>query len=246
MLVIPAIDLRNGACVRLRQGEPASTTVYDDDPVARAKAFAAGGARRLHVIDLDAAFGTGDNIETISRICHAVDLPVQTGGGIRSLQRALDLQSCGASEIVLGTPLVEDFALVDRIVRRLSGRVIGAVDARGRRIASRGWQHDGGIDRDAFVAGIARFGIERIIFTDISRDGMRTGFDAAALNAVAAATDCRITASGGAGSMDDVDALARAASSSIDSCIVGTAFYLGTMRTADSSNRASASSKPRP
>ena len=131
MLVIPAIDLRGGKCVRMRQGDPSTTAAYDDDPVERAAEFVAEGARRLHVIDLDGAFGSGENLAAVQAICAAVDVPVQMGGGLRNLKHAETAFAAGVSEIILGTLLVEDERLARHIAGRFPGKVIAGIDARG-------------------------------------------------------------------------------------------------------------------
>ncbi len=229
MLVVPAIDLRGGKCVRMKQGDPTTEIAYDGDPVERAKAFVDSGARRLHVIDLDGAFGSGENLAAIERICSAVSVPVQTGGGLRAVKHADDAFAAGAAEIILGTLLVEDERLARNIVGRFAGRVIAAIDARGSQVATHGWQERTPIDRDALVRRVAQWGVMRIIFTEIRRDGMGEGYDIEALNAVANAAEVRVTASGGARNIEDLQELKRSVPMTVDSCIVGSAFYNGTM-----------------
>src|SRR5262249_19550856 len=124
MLVVPAIDLRGGKCVRMKQGDPTTEVEYDGDPVERAREFVAAGARRLHVIDLDGAFGSGENLGAVARICEAVNVPVQMGGGLRAVKHAEDAFAAGTSEIILGTLLVEDERLSRHIINRFAGRVI--------------------------------------------------------------------------------------------------------------------------
>lgn len=228
MLVIPALDLHEGKCIRMRQGDLSTAAVCDDDPVQRAVAFVAGGATRLHVVDIDAAFGVGNNLDVITRICRAVDVPVQAGGGIGSIKRALQLVDAGASDVVLGTVLAEEEETAARLVDRLSGRVIAGIDARGSRVATRGWQADPRVDRDILARRVCGLGIARIIDTEIARDGTATGFDIEALNQFANVTPCRITASGGARSLEDAAGLAQIAHPNIDSCIIGRAFYNAT------------------
>lgn len=229
MLVVPAIDLRGGKCVRMKQGDPTTEVEYDGDPVERAGAFVAEGARRLHVIDLDAAFGSGENLAAIEQICKAVDVPVQTGGGVRALKHAEDAFAAGAAEIILGTLVVEDERLARHIINRFAGKVIAAIDARGSQVAIRGWQERTPVDRDALVRRVAQWGVSRIIFTEILRDGMGEGYDIEALNAVANAAEVRVTASGGARNIEDLRELKRSAPVTVDSCIVGSALYNGTM-----------------
>ena len=229
MLVVPAIDLRGGKCVRMRQGDPTTETAYDDDPVERARAFIDAGARRLHVIDLDAAFGSGENLAAIERICSAVDVPVQTGGGLRAVQHAEAAFAAGASEVILGTLLVDDERLARHIISRFPGRVIAGIDARGSRVATHGWQESTPVDRDALVRRVAQWGVSRIIFTEIRRDGMGEGYDIEALGAVANAAEIKVTASGGARNIEDLQLLKRSVPQNVDSCIVGSALYNGTI-----------------
>lgn len=229
MLVVPAIDLRAGKCVRMKQGDPTTEHAYDGDPAERARAFVAAGAKRLHVIDLDGAFGSGENLAAIERICSAVDAPVQTGGGVRNAKHAENAFNAGASEIIIGTLLVQDERLARNIINQFAGKVIAGIDARGTQVAIHGWQERTPVDRDALVKRVAQWGIARIIFTEIVRDGMGEGYDIEALNAVAAAAPVQVTASGGARNVDDLQLLKRTAASAVDQCIVGSALYDGTM-----------------
>jgi phosphoribosylformimino-5-aminoimidazole carboxamide ribotide isomerase len=229
MMVVPAIDLRGGKCVRLKQGDPTTEVEYDGDPVERAKAFVDGGAQRLHVIDLDGAFGSGENLAAVEQICKAVDVPVQMGGGLRAVKHAEAAFAVGACEIILGTLFVEDERLARNIVNRFAGKVIAGIDARGTRVATHGWQEVTPVDRDALVRRVAQWGISRIIFTEIRRQGMGEGFDIDALCAVANAAEVKVTASGGARNIDDLRELKRSVPETVDSCIVGSALYNGTM-----------------
>jgi phosphoribosylformimino-5-aminoimidazole carboxamide ribotide isomerase len=229
MLVVPAIDLRGGKCVRMKQGDPATEVEYAGEPVERARAFIDAGAQRLHVIDLDAAFGSGENLAAVERICNAVEVPVQTGGGLRALKHAEDAFAAGASEIILGTLLVEDERLARNIINRFPGRVIAAIDARGGQVAIHGWQERTPVDRDALVRRVAQWGVARIIFTEIRRDGMGEGYDIEALCAIANAAEVKVTASGGARNIDDLRELERRVPVTVDSCIVGSALCSGTI-----------------
>ena len=187
MLVVPAIDLRAGKCVRMKRGDPTTEHAYDGDPVERARAFVAAGAQRLHVIDLDGAFGSGENLAAIERICSAVDVPVETGGGVRAVKHAENALNAGASQIIIGTLLVEDERLARNIINQFPGKVIAGIDARGTQVAIRGWQERTPVDRDALVKRVAQWGVTRVVFTEIARDGMGEGYDLDALSAVAAA-----------------------------------------------------------
>ncbi|MBD5634154.1 MAG: 1-(5-phosphoribosyl)-5-((5-phosphoribosylamino)methylideneamino)imidazole-4-carboxamide isomerase [Candidatus Eremiobacteraeota bacterium] len=244
MTIVPAIDLRGGRCVRLLQGDPALETRYDGDPVERARAFVAAGARRLHVVDLDGALGTGENLEAFRAICAAAGVPVQTGGGIRTLADARARFEAGASFVVLGTVLVESARAARAIVDVFGDRVVAAVDARGSEVAIRGWQQAAPLERDAFVRELAEWGFKRIVFTEIARDGAGTGYDIEALAHVAELVPLRITASGGARTIDDLRALAAGTPESVDSAIVGRALYEGTIDLAEAVAAFSSSRMP--
>jgi phosphoribosylformimino-5-aminoimidazole carboxamide ribotide isomerase len=229
MLVIPAIDLRGGKCVRMQQGDPARETTYDTDPVERAKSFVAAGAKQLHVIDLDGAFGSGENQEAIARICRAVDVPVQTGGGIRTLAQAQARLHAGAAYVILGTLLVEDERTARNIIHELGDRVFAGIDARGGVVAVRGWQEGTAVDRDALVQRAASWGAGRVVFTEIGRDGTGQGYDIDALRQIASLSDMRVTASGGAQTVADVQRLKNGVPHNVDACIIGRALYEGTL-----------------
>lgn len=229
MLVIPAIDLRGGKCVRMQQGDPSREKAYDTDPVEQAKLFVAAGAKQLHVIDLDGAFGSGQNHEAIARICRAVDVPVQSGGGIRTPDQAQARIDAGAAFVILGTILVEDERAARNIAGRFGERVIASIDARGEVVAVRGWQEGTPVNRDALVKRVAQWGIGRVVFTEIGRDGMGSGYDLDALRAVAQLAEVRVTASGGARSVEDIVRLRNGAPENVDACIIGRALYEGTI-----------------
>lgn len=233
LVIVPAIDLRHGHCVRLAQGDPDRETSYGDDPVARAQAFVAAGAERIHVVDLDGAFGSGENITALRAICAAVDVPVQTGGGVRS---AADVQlriEAGAAFVIVGTMLVEAADAARVLVEQYGNRIIAGIDARAGKVATRGWLEEGGRDRDELIREIAAWGIERVVFTEIARDGMGGGYDLAALAHVATLAKIRITASGGAHSLESLRALALETPENVDHAIVGRALYEGTIDLAE-------------
>jgi phosphoribosylformimino-5-aminoimidazole carboxamide ribotide isomerase len=229
LTLVPAIDLRAGYAVRLERGDPNKETRYDADPAARARAFVAAGARALHVVDLDGALGSGENLGALRAICAAVDVPVQTGGGIRSDADVEARFDAGAATVVLGTMIAEwpDDARV--LVERFGARIVAGIDARGDAVATRGWLHDSGLSRDALVAQVSAWGIERIVYTEIARDGMGAGYDIAALAHVASLAEVRITASGGARTLDDLLALREGTPPNVDAAIVGRALYAGTL-----------------
>ena len=181
------------------------------------------------MIDLDGAFGSGENLSAVERICNAVEVPVQMGGGLRNARHAEKAFDAGVSEIILGTLLVDDERLARHIIGRFPGKVIAGIDARGSQVATHGWQEHTPVNRDALVRRVAQWGVSRVIFTEICRDGMGQGYDMEALDAVAAAAPVKVTASGGARNIDDVKMLKESAPAAVDSCIVGSALYDGTL-----------------
>jgi phosphoribosylformimino-5-aminoimidazole carboxamide ribotide isomerase len=228
MELYPAIDLLDGRAVRLYQGDYDRETIYNDDPVEQAKIFAAEGARWIHVVDLDAArSGTPRNREVIAAIAAAVDVPVQTGGGVRDDAAADALFDAGVSRVVLGTAALEDPALV----RRLASRVPVAVglDARGREVAVRGWEQGSGRDLLDVAREFADAGVEALIVTEIGRDGTLAGPDIEGLGEVLDATELPVIASGGVGVLDDLRALMalRSGGRALSGAIVGRAIYEG-------------------
>lgn len=229
MTIYPAIDLRGGHAVRLERGDPARETRYDADPVGRARAFVAQGARALHVVDLDGAFGTGENHAALRAICAAVDVPVQTGGGIRSAADVAARFDAGAQAVVIGTLLVEQPDAARALVQQWGERVVAGIDARGDVVATRGWVAGGAISRDDLVRSVAAWGVRRVVYTEIARDGMGLGYDVAALAHVASLAPLSITASGGARTIADLLALRAGTPANVDAAIVGRALYEGTL-----------------
>ncbi|TAM73569.1 1-(5-phosphoribosyl)-5-((5-phosphoribosylamino)methylideneamino)imidazole-4-carboxamide isomerase [bacterium] len=229
MIVIPAIDLRAGRCVRLVQGEKARTTVYDGDPVARARAFVAAGAERIHVVDLDGAFGDGSNIEVLRAIARAVDVPVQTGGGVRTSADVRARLDAGAHDVILGTLLVEQPETAAEIAREFAGHIAAGIDARGDEVAVRGWERGGGVRVDDLLARLEAWGVERVIATQIDRDGTGRGYDLDFYRRICASGAPRVQASGGAYAIGDLRALQALALPSLEGAIVGRAIYEGTL-----------------
>ena len=233
LTIYPAIDLRGGYAVRLERGDPSLETRYDADPVARARAFVAEGARALHVVDLDGAFGTGENQAALRAICAAAGVPVQTGGGVRTGDDVAARFEAGAHTVVIGTLLVEKPDDARAMVERWGERIVAGIDARGDRVATRGWLAETAVSRDDLVRAVAGWGVRRIVYTEIARDGMGSGYDVAALAHVASLAPVRITASGGARTLDDLLALRDGTPENVDAAIAGRALYEGTLRLAD-------------
>jgi phosphoribosylformimino-5-aminoimidazole carboxamide ribotide isomerase len=232
----PAIDLRAGRCVRLYQGDYGQETVYGDDPVAQARAFAAAGAPWIHVVDLDAA-RTGDprNRDVVAAIATAVDVPVQTGGGVRDDSAAGALLDAGVRRVVVGTAALEDPAWVRRLAARHPGRVAVGLDARDREVAVHGWMEGSGRDVVDLAREFDDAGVAALVVTEIGRDGTLEGPALDQLGAVLAATTVDVVASGGVGSLDDVRALAALEVNGrrLAGVIVGRALYEGSFAVGD-------------
>jgi phosphoribosylformimino-5-aminoimidazole carboxamide ribotide isomerase len=243
MECIPAIDVRGGRSVRLLQGDYAKETVYGD-PVDQARTYADGGASRLHVVDLDAArFGNGENDAVIAAIAAAVSIPIEVGGGVRSIERASTLLAYGVDRVVMGTAAIEEPDLLAAIASRFPGRVAVGLDHRSvtsdgvtrRELAVRGWQVGSGIDVSEVLAGMAALALAGVIVTDIGRDGTLVGPDLAGLESVLAATEHRVIASGGVGTVADLRALKELGSPQrhLDAVIVGKALLSGAISLAE-------------
>ena len=214
--------------MRLLRGDFAAETVYDADPVGVARDFAAQGARWIHVVDLDAArTGTAANLRAIEAICAAVDCPVQSGGGVRSVAAAGALLGAGVARVVVGTAAVEHPELVDELTTLHPGAVAVGLDARGRDVAVRGWAEGSGHDLVALASRFADAGVSALVVTEIGRDGTLEGPDLTQLAAVLDATDIPVVASGGVGTIDDLRALGGLVSGDrrLAGAIVGRALY---------------------
>lgn len=228
MDLYPAIDLRGGRCVRLYQGDYAQETVYADDPVAQARAFADAGAPWVHVVDLDGArSGVPAHTEQIAAIAAAVDIPVQTGGGIRDEGAAEALFAAGVARIVFGTVALEQPELVATVAARHPVAV--GLDASGGQVAVRGWEETSGRSVLDVAREFESAGIAALVVTDIGRDGTLEGPDVDGLAAVLAATSVDVVASGGVGSLEDLQALCAldAGGRRLSGAIVGRALYEG-------------------
>jgi phosphoribosylformimino-5-aminoimidazole carboxamide ribotide isomerase len=223
-----AIDLLGGRVVRLRQGERRSAKVYSEDPTAQAKDLVAQGARALHVVDLDAAFGERRQTAVLSGIVKAAaPVPVQVGGGIRTLGEMESALEAGAARAVLGTAAVERPQLAGEAVRAFgAGRIAAAIDVKDGKAATRGWTEARGPTAVELASRLAAFGVEWLVVTAVARDGMLDGFDLGLLREVsAAAPSAAIIASGGAGSLAHLKALASAGLPRLAGAIAGTALY---------------------
>ncbi len=229
MLVIPAIDLKDGKCVRLAQGVRRLVTVYDDNPLDVAKRFAAEGAQMLHVVDLDGAFGgkPSPNRAVALEIISTVGVPVQFGGGGRSFSDVQQMIDGGAARIVLGTMAVETPEVLDELTEKFGARVCVGIDARDGRVMTRGWETRSSLSAVDLARRVGEAGIERIVYTDVTRDGMLVGPNIEQTRDIARMSGLKVTASGGVSTLDDIRDLMAAREPLIDSVIVGKAIYEG-------------------
>jgi phosphoribosylformimino-5-aminoimidazole carboxamide ribotide isomerase len=230
MLIIPAIDLQNGKCVRLAQGRKESATVYDGDPINVAKNFERAGAQMLHIVDLDAAFsdGASPNRSLLREILSAIEIPVQFGGGLRTLDDVKEVIGLGVARAVVGTLAVESPETLKELVRIFGGdRVAVGIDAKDGEVMVRGWEQRGKIRAVELAHLVAKAGAERIIYTDITRDGMLAGLNLEQTLLLARESGLKVTASGGVSSLEDIKRLKQLIAFGIDSVIVGKALYEG-------------------
>jgi phosphoribosylformimino-5-aminoimidazole carboxamide ribotide isomerase len=227
----PAIDLRGGRCVRLLQGDYERETVFDADPVAVAMRFAAGGARRLHLVDLDGAREGGPvQAELVGRIVAAAGLPCQVGGGVRSVATAAAYLDAGVARVVVGSLAIDDPDAFSGLSSAYPGRIVLGLDARDGIVAVRGWRETGGTAALEVARRHAALPLAAIVFTDIARDGMLEGPNLAALAAMLAASSVPVVASGGIASAADIRRVAAAGAAG---CIVGKALYTGAVSLAE-------------
>ena len=232
MLILPAIDLRGGRCVRLRQGDYSRETVFDEDPVAVARRFQDAGARWLHVVDLDGArCGEPQNLETVAAIVDAVEMNVELGGGIRTDETLEEVLDLGLARAIVGTRAASDRAWLKRIVRAFPGRVALGLDARDGWLAVEGWSRPTRTRAADLLAEVADLPLAAIVYTDIAQDGMMSGPNVEATAQVAGATPLPVIASGGVTTVQDVRRLRQAGG--IHGAIIGRALYEGRIDLAD-------------
>jgi phosphoribosylformimino-5-aminoimidazole carboxamide ribotide isomerase len=230
MIVLPAIDLKDGQCVRLEQGLMEKDTVYSDDPAAMARHWQNEGGEFLHLVDLDGAFaGVPKNREAIEAIVAAVDIPTELGGGIRDLETIEAYLKLGVSRVILGTVAKENPELVAEACRRFPGQIVVGIDAKNGLVAVRGWAEVTEKKAIDLAHEMEAFGVTAIIYTDIARDGMMQGPNLEATAALAEAISIPVIASGGVSSLDDIRNLLQIEASGIEGVITGKAIYSGAL-----------------
>ena len=228
MILFPAIDLKDGHCVRLKRGEMASATVFNDDPAAQARAFAAAGFQWLHCVDLNGAFeGRSANAEAVTAIRAAISLPIQLGGGIRDLKGIEFWLAAGITRVILGTVALTNPTLVKEAARAFPGQIVVGADAKGGKIATQGWAETSDLTPAELGKRFEDAGVAAILFTDVDRDGLLSGVNVAATAALARAVRIPVIASGGVAAMTDIEALVAANELNIAGVVIGRALYDG-------------------
>lgn len=228
MIILPAIDLKEGRCVRLEQGLMDKDTVYNDDPAAQALLWQEQGGEFLHIVDLDGAFaGVPKNKSAIQSIVSAIDIPSELGGGIRDLETIEAYLDLGINRVILGTVAKENPDLVKEACRRFPGQIVVGIDAKDGLVAVRGWADVTKKKATEMAKEMEGFGVEAIIYTDISRDGMMQGPNIEATRALAEAISIPVIASGGLSTLDDIRRLLEIESSGVSGVITGKAIYSG-------------------
>jgi phosphoribosylformimino-5-aminoimidazole carboxamide ribotide isomerase len=229
MMIIPAIDLRQGKCVRLTQGRKDAVKVYDHDPVKIAEGFERDGALMLHVVDLDAAFSepNSSNRQALREIIRSVNIPVQFGGGIRTVRDVEQVISLGVTWAVIGTAAVESIETLKTMVRYGRQHIVVGIDAKDGQVVTHGWEKKATLSALTLARRVAEIGVERIIYTDVRRDGMLTGPNIQQTCKIARESGLKITASGGVSSLEDLRRLKAAEECGIESVIIGKALYEG-------------------
>jgi phosphoribosylformimino-5-aminoimidazole carboxamide ribotide isomerase len=228
VILFPAIDLKDGRCVRLKRGEMDSATVFNDDPAAQAASFETMGFSWLHCVDLDGAFtGRGANLHAIRAIRAATKLPIQLGGGIRELGAIEAWLGAGIARVILGTAALKDPALVRAAARTFPGRIVVGADAKGGRIAVEGWAEVSDLTPAELGRRFEDAGVAAIVFTDVDQDGLLGGVNVAGTKALAQAVHIPVIASGGVGGLADIEALIAADEPNIEGVVIGRALYDG-------------------
>ncbi len=230
MIIFPAIDIKDGLCVRLMQGDPERVTVYGREPVAVAQRWEQEGAQWLHVVDLDGAFSQAPrNREVIASIVDGVSVPVQVGGGIRRVATVEDYLSIGVERVILGTVALREPQLLGEACSRFPGRVALGIDARNGLVAIEGWKETTGMDAVSLIRRFSDLELAAVIYTDIHRDGMQSGVNVEATRSLLEATDFPVIASGGVATLSDIEALLPLVPYGLVGVITGRAIYDGTL-----------------
>lgn len=230
MIIIPAVDIRQGKCVRLRQGRADAETVFSNDPAAMALRWAKAGARLIHVIDLDGAFNQRPkNLEAIKKIINTIDVPIQVGGGIRNMETIREYMELGVEKIIIGTEAIRNPDLIKRAARDFPDQVVVAIDARNGKVAIEGWTETTEVPAIDLAKKFEDCGVSAINFTDIHRDGMQTGPNIEQTQRLAEAVTVAVVASGGVSTLKDIENLLPLNAVGVTGIITGKALYSGTL-----------------
>lgn len=231
MRIYPAIDIKDGKCVRLFKGRFSDVTVYGDSPAEMAKKWEAQGGEYIHVVDLDGALrGHGVNAESIKKICQSVNVPVQTGGGIRTMEDIEAKLKCGIDRVIIGTKAVADSEFIKRAVDKYSRKIVVGIDAKDGMVAVEGWEKSSDFTAVEFAKKMASMGTQTIIYTDIATDGTLAGPNTAAMAEMVKAVDADIIASGGVGNLEHIKSLLP---TGVEGVIVGKALYTNKVNLAE-------------
>ena len=234
MIIFPAIDIRGGRCVRLTEGRFDRETVFADNPVDIVERWTKAGAEYLHVVDLDGALaGTSRNLDAIQNILVHANIPVQVGGGIRTLKNMEQLLSLGVTRVILGSVAVKNPALVKEACTKFPGQIVVGIDAKNGEAAVEGWGVRGGMQALELAKKMSQVGVEHIVFTDIARDGNLSGVNVEATAQMAMSSGVKIIASGGVSSLEDIKKLKKYEDLGIEGCIIGKAIYTGAVDLAE-------------
>jgi phosphoribosylformimino-5-aminoimidazole carboxamide ribotide isomerase len=230
MLIIPAVDIKGGRCVRLLQGREDSETVFGNDPSAMAARWEAEGAQLLHVVDLDGAFKKSpQNVEAVQRIAESVTIPIQLGGGIRNMETVSMFLNLGVERVIIGTEAIRNPTLVEEACQAFPGRIIAGIDAREGMVAIEGWTETTEREAIEVARSFDELGLAGIVFTDIHKDGMQSGPNIKETERLAQSVSTPIIASGGVNDINDIKALAAIESAGVVGVITGRALYEGTL-----------------
>lgn len=228
MIIFPAIDIRNGHCVRLVKGDFNQETIFADDPSTMATKWTKAGAEFIHVVDLDGALaGSSQNLAAISKILAVTKVPVQVGGGIRTLANIEKLLSLGVNRVILGSVAVKNPELVQEACEKFPGKIVAGIDAKDGVVAVEGWGVSGNMQAVDLAKAMAQAGVGHIVFTDIARDGMLQGVNVEATAQLAEKSGVKVIASGGVADLSDIEKLQKYAKTGIEGCIIGKALYTG-------------------
>jgi phosphoribosylformimino-5-aminoimidazole carboxamide ribotide isomerase len=234
MQIYPAIDIKDGKCVRLFKGKMEEVTIFSDDPVEMAGKWEAAGARFLHVVDLDGAVeGAPQNLEIVRAMARSIGIPIQLGGGIRDLRAIQEAMQAGVRRVILGTIAVKDPAFLEDVVRLHSDAIVVGIDARDGKVSVGGWIEDTPLEAIAVARRVEQLGVRRIIYTDIERDGTLIGPNLSGLRRLLESTGIPVIASGGISVASDIEKLKELGPLGLEGAIIGRALYVGTISLED-------------